>query len=278
MEKKFVMAGVMGWPVSHSRSPVLHNHWIREHGLQGAYGLFPVQPDRLEDALRGLRALGLAGCNVTQPHKIDAMALMDSVDPLARRIGAINCIVVGEDGGLNGFNNDGFGYIQSLRDAEPGWRASDAPITVLGTGGAARAVVAGLIDEGATHIRLLNRTREKADALASEMGSAVVVHDWAERHEALADVALLVNTTNQGMHGQPELDLQLDRLPLSALVSDVIYIPLETPLLAAARARGNPTVNGVGMLLNQARPAFKAWFGVMPEITPALREAILATF
>ena len=278
MEKKFVMAGVMGWPVSHSRSPVLHNHWIREHGLQGAYGLFPVQPDRLEDALRGLRALGLAGCNVTQPHKIDAMALMDSVDPLARRIGAINCIVVGEDGALNGFNNDGFGYIQSLRDAEPGWRASEAPITVLGTGGAARAVVASLIDEGATHIRLLNRTREKADALASEMGSAVVVHDWAGRNEALADVALLVNTTNQGMHGQPELDLKLDRLPLSALVSDVIYIPLETPLLAAARARGNPTVNGLGMLLNQARPAFKAWFGVMPEITPALREAILATF
>ena len=278
MEKKFVMAGVMGWPVSHSRSPVLHNHWIREHGLQGAYGLFPVQPGRLKEAVRGLRALGLAGCNVTQPHKIDAMALMDSVDPLARRIGAINCIVVGEDGALNGFNNDGFGYIQSLRDAEPGWRAGNAPITVLGTGGAARAVVASLIDEGATHIRLLNRTREKADALASEMGSAVVVHDWAERNEALADVALLVNTTNQGMHGQPELDLKLDRLPLSALVSDVIYIPLETPLLAAARARGNPTVNGLGMLLNQARPAFKAWFGVMPEITPALREAILATF
>jgi len=278
MEKKFVMAGVMGWPVAHSRSPVLHNHWIREHGLQGAYGLFPVQPGRLEEAVRGLRALGLAGCNVTQPHKIDAMALMDRVDPLARRIGAINCIVVGEDGALNGFNNDGFGYIQSLRDAQAGWRASDAPITVLGTGGAARAVVASLIDEGATHIRLLNRTREKADALASEMGSAVHVHDWAERNEALADVALLVNTTNQGMHGQPELDLKLDRLPLSALVSDVIYIPLETPLLAAARARGNPTVNGLGMLLNQARPAFKAWFGVMPEITPALREAILATF
>jgi shikimate dehydrogenase len=278
MDKKFVMAGVMGWPVSHSRSPVLHNHWIREHGLQGAYGLFPVQPGRLEEAVRGLRALGLAGCNVTQPHKIEAMALMDRVDPLARRIGAINCIVVDADGTLNGFNNDGFGYIHSLRDAEPGWRASAQPITVLGTGGAARAVVASLIDEGATHIRLLNRTREKADALAREMGSAVVVHDWAERHEALADAALLVNTTNQGMHGQPELDLRLDRLPVSALVSDVIYIPLETPLLAAARVRGNPTVNGLGMLLNQARPAFKAWFGVMPEITPALRQAILATF
>jgi shikimate dehydrogenase len=278
MDKKFVMAGVMGWPVSHSRSPVLHNHWIREHGLQGAYGLFPVQPGRLEEAVRGLRALGLAGCNVTQPHKIEAMALMDRVDPLARRIGAINCIVVDADGTLNGFNNDGFGYIHSLRDAEPGWRASAQPITVLGTGGAARAVVASLIDEGATHIRLLNRTREKADALAREMGRAVVVHDWAERHEALADAALLVNTTNQGMHGQPELDLRLDRLPVSALVSDVIYIPLETPLLAAARARGNPTVNGLGMLLNQARPAFKAWFGVMPEITPSLRQAILATF
>ena len=278
MENKFVLAGVMGWPVAHSRSPVLHNHWIRQYGLQGAYGLFPVQPGRLEDAVRGLRALGLAGCNITIPHKVDAMALMDHVDPLARRMGAINTIVVGADGSLNGFNNDGFGYIQSLKDAKPDWRASDEPITVLGAGGAARAVVLSLLDQGAPQIRLLNRTRAKAEALASEFGAAVQVFDWSERHEALAGVALLVNTTNQGMHGQPDLALKLDRLPTTALVSGVIYIPLETPLLAAARARGNATVNGLGMLLNQARPAFQAWFGVMPEITDELRRAILATF
>ncbi len=278
MANKFVMAGVMGWPVAHSRSPTIHNHWIRQYGLQGAYGLFPVQPGKLEDAIRGLPALGLAGCNVTIPHKVDAMKLMDVVDPLARRMGAINTIVVTPEGALHGFNNDGFGYIQCLRDAKPDWTANAGPATVLGAGGAARAVVLSLLDQGATEIRLVNRTRAKAQALADEFGAGVQVFDWSERSEALSDIALLVNTTNQGMHGQPDLDIALDRLPVSALVSDAIYIPLETPLLTAARLRGNQTVNGLGMLLNQARPAFKAWFGVMPEITPELHAAILATF
>jgi shikimate dehydrogenase len=278
MANKFVMAGVMGWPVAHSRSPVIHNHWIRQYGLQGAYGLFPVQPDKLEDAIRGLPALGLAGCNVTIPHKVNAMQLMDVVDPLALRMGAINTIVVTPEGALHGFNNDGYGYIQSLRDAQPDWKANTGPATVLGAGGAARAVVLSLLDQGATEIRLINRTRAKAQALADEFGAGIQVVDWSERHEALSDIALLVNTTNQGMHGQPELDIALDRLPQTALVSDAIYIPLETPLLQAARLRGNATVNGLGMLLNQARPAFQAWFGVLPEITPELRQAILATF
>jgi shikimate dehydrogenase len=272
------MAGVMGWPVAHSRSPVIHNHWIRQYGLQGAYGLFPVQPGKLEDAIRGLPALGLAGCNVTIPHKVDAMKLMDVVDPLARRMGAINTIVVTSEGALHGFNNDGYGYIQCLRDAKPDWQANAGPITVLGAGGAARAVVLSLLDQGATEIRLINRTRAKAQALADEFGAGVQVFDWSERNEALAGIALLVNTTNQGMHGQPELDIALDRLPATALVSDAIYIPLETSLLKAARLRGNMTVNGLGMLLNQARPAFHAWFGVNPEITPALHQAIMATF
>lgn len=278
MENKFVMAGVMGWPVAHSRSPVIHNHWIRQYGLQGAYGLFPVHPDHIEDAIRGLRALGLAGCNITIPHKVSAMKHMDFVEPLAQRMGAINTIVVRPDGALHGFNNDGFGYIQSLRDAKPDWQANAGPTTVLGAGGAARAVVLSLLDQGATEIRLINRTRSKAQALADEFGSGVQVFDWSERHEALREVALLVNTTNLGMHGQPELDIQLDCLPTTALVSDAIYIPLETPLLKTARLRGNECVNGLGMLLNQARPAFNAWFGVMPEITPALHQAIMATF
>ncbi len=268
----------MGWPVAHSRSPVIHNHWIAQYGLRGTYALLPVQPEKLSDAIRGLPALGFAGCNITIPHKVNAMAMMDVVHPVAQRMGAINTIVVQADGSLHGFNNDGFGYIQSLRDAQPDWRGDAGPALVLGAGGAARAVVLSLLDEGAPEVRLVNRTRSKADDLAALLGERVKVYDWNERNDAMAGVALLVNTTNQGMHGQPGLDVRLEALPTSALVSDAIYIPLETPLLAAARARGHTTVNGLGMLLNQARPAFQAWFGVMPEITPALHQAIAATF
>jgi shikimate dehydrogenase len=275
--KKFVLAGVMGWPVSHSRSPALHNYWIKHYGLNGAYVLLPVDPARLLQALPGLVALGFAGCNVTVPHKIAAMQAVDRVDAVARRIGAINTIVVEADGSLSGFNNDGFGYIQSLLDAQPDWRADAGPVTVLGAGGAARAVIAGLADRGAREIRLTNRTPARAQALAREFGAPVRAVPWEQREDALADAALLVNTTSQGMLGQAPLELSLDRLPAHSLVSDVVYVPLETPLLAAARARGNPTVNGLGMLLNQARPAFKAWFGVMPEITPELRRAVEAT-
>ena len=278
MAQQFVMAGVLGWPVAHSRSPVIHNHWIRQYGLTGTYGLFPVRPERLEVALRGLSALGMAGCNITLPHKINAMKCVDQLDPLAQRMGAINLVVVQPDGALHGFNTDGYGFIQSLRDAKPDWRADAGPIVVLGGGGAARAVVLSLLDAGARTIRLLNRTRSKAQVLADEFGPAISVLDWSERHEALAGAAMLVNTTDQGMHGKTDLVLHLDALPPDALVCDAIYIPLETSLLAGARARGNLTVNGLGMLLNQARPAFKAWFGVDPEVTPALRQALVATF
>lgn len=278
MAQKFVMAGLMGWPVAHSRSPAIHNHWIQTHGLKGAYGLFPVQPERLQDALRGLSALGMAGCNITLPHKIHAMKWVDHVDPLARRMGAINLVVVQADGALHGFNTDGYGFIQSLRDAKSDWRADAGPIVVLGGGGAARAILLSLIDAGATSIRLMNRTRSKAQALADEFGATISVYDWSERHDALAGAAMLINTTDQGMHGKTELDVNLDSLSSEALVCDAIYIPLETRLLAQARQRGNLTVNGLGMLLNQARPAFKAWFGVDPELTTALRETVIATF
>ena len=267
----------MGWPVAHSRSPRIHNYWLQKHGLTGAYVLLPVAPGNLKVALPGLAALGFRGCNVTIPHKVDAMSLVHALDPNAKRMGALNTIVVQEDGSLKGFNNDGFGYIQSLLDAKPDWRADAGPVTVLGAGGAARAVVLSLADRGAKEIRLINRSPEKAQQLAEEFGAPVKALPWSERHAALDGIALLVNTTNQGMHGNPELDLSLDALPLSALVSDVIYVPLETPLLAAARRRGNATVNGLGMLLNQARPAFHAWFGVMPEVTPELRQMVEAT-
>ena len=276
-DKTYGLAGVMGWPVAHSRSPRIHNYWIDKHGLNGAYVLLPVAPGTLDIAVPGLAALGFRGCNITLPHKVDAMALMHEVDPMARRMGAMNTIVVQKDGSLKGFNNDGFGYIQSLLDTKPDWRADAGPVTVLGAGGAARAVVLSLADRGAKEIRLINRTFEKAEALAREFGGPIKAYHWEDRHTALADVALLVNTTSQGMHGQEALDLSLNALPTHALVSDVIYVPLETPLLAAARRRGNATVNGLGMLLNQARPAFHAWFGVMPEVTPELRRMVEAT-
>jgi shikimate dehydrogenase len=276
-QQTFGLAGIMGWPVAHSRSPQIHNYWLQKYGIKGAYVQLAVQPGNLAVALPGLSALGFRGCNITIPHKVDALKLVHEVDANAQRVGAINTIVVQADGSLKGMNTDGFGYIQSLLDAKPDWRADAGPVTVLGAGGAARAIVLALADRGAKEIRLLNRTFDKAQALANEFGGPVKALPWSERHAALADVALLVNTTSQGMHGNPPLELMLDALPGHALVSDAIYVPLETPLLAAARQRGNQTVNGLGMLLNQARPAFEAWFGVLPDLAPELRQAIVAT-
>ena len=277
-DQKFVLTGVMGWPVAHTRSPAIHNHWIAQYSLKGAYVQLPVQPQNLEAAICGLPALGFAGCNITVPHKVNAMQLMDTLHPAARRVAAINTVVVQADGSLLGMNNDGYGYIQSLRDAQPDWRGDAGPALVVGAGGAARAIVVALLDEGVPEVRLCNRTQEKAQALKDAFGDRVTVVPWADRNSAMAGVRLLVNTTTQGMHGQPALDVALDDLPAEALVSDAIYIPLETPLLAAARQRGHQTVNGLGMLLNQARPAFQAWFGVQPELTPGLIAAVQATF
>ena len=268
----------MGWPVAHSRSPIIHNHWIREHQLSGAYGHFAVAPARLGEAIHGLRALGLAGCNITIPHKIEAMRFVDEVHPLAQRVGAINCIVVQDNGRLVGYNHDGYGFMQSLLAAQSHWRADAGAAVVIGAGGACRAILVSLIDAGVKEIRLINRTRSKAEALAQEFGPVIQALDWSDKEAALRDATLLVQTTNQGMHGEPALDLDLAALPISALVADIIYTPLETPLLAHARARGNATVNGFGMLLHQARPAFASWFGVDPQVTPELERAVLATF
>jgi shikimate dehydrogenase len=277
MKHPYRLAGVMGWPVAHSRSPVIHNHWIGHHRLRGDYVLLPVQPSHLEQSLRALPVLGFAGCNLTIPHKVAAMALVDRVDPLAQRVGAINTVVVEKDGSLTGLNTDVYGYIQSLVDAQPVWRASTGPISVIGAGGAARAVLVSLLDQGATEIRLTNRSDGKALDMAQEFGPLVQYVPWKQRHQTLIDVALVVNTTNQGMQGEAALDLSLGCLPRPALVSDIIYVPVETPFLTMARMRGNMTVNGMGMLINQARPAFNAWFGVMPTITAALMEKIHAT-
>ena len=270
-------AGVMGWPIAHSRSPLIHNYWLKEYKLVGDYVLLPVAPGDLSAALHGLAAQGFKGCNITIPHKVNALEIMDAIDANAARVGAVNTVVVQPDGTLKGINTDGFGYIQSLLEVDPAWRADAGPITVLGAGGAARAVVLALVDQGAKEIRLLNRSLNKAEALAAEFGLTVSALPWEERHDALTGCALLVNTTSLGMHGNPPLDLNLAALPKQAMVSDIIYVPLQTPLLAAASARGNKTVDGLGMLLHQARPAFEAWFGVLPEVTPELRRAIEAT-
>jgi shikimate dehydrogenase len=274
----FGLAGVIGMPVAHSRSPTIHNFWLNAHGIRGAYLPLAVAPEQLKDALPGLAALGFRGCNVTMPHKQTAMALLHRVNETAQRIGAVNTIVVEADGTLSGFNNDGNGFVQSLRDAKPGWRADEGPILVLGAGGSARAVVVALLENGARQIRIANRTAEKAQAIASEFGPAVTAIGWVDRNAAMAEPALLVNCTDQGMVGKPALEVDLARLAPATLVADLIYTPLETPFLAEARLRGCVTVNGLGLLLNQARLAFKAWFGVFPDVTPELLKAVHATF
>jgi shikimate dehydrogenase len=274
----FGLAGIIGMPVAHSRSPVIHNFWLKAHGIGGAYVPLAVKPEQLKEALQGLVALGFRGCNVTMPHKQTAMPLLNRVNETARRIGAVNTIVVEQDGTLSGFNNDGNGFVQSLRDAKADWRADQGPILMFGAGGSARAVVVALLENGARQIRIANRTAEKAQAIAEEFGSAVKAIAWTERSAALADVALLVNCTDQGMTGKPDLDVDLTRLAATTLVADLIYAPLETSFLAEARKRGCVTVNGLGLLLNQAKLAFKAWFGVAPDVTPELLKAIEATF
>ena len=269
--ERFLLAGVMGWPVMHSRSPMLHNYWFKRHGLAGTYVPLAIRPEGLAAALRALHPLGFAGCNLTIPHKQQAMTIVDEVDVLARSIGAISCVVVRPDGSLSGTNNDCYGFIQSIRQEQPGWRPDAGPIVVIGAGGGSRAVCYGLAREGAKEIRLVNRTLARAQAIAGEFGDPIEALPWESRHDTLEGAAMVVNTTSQGMVGMPALDIALDKLPARALAADIIYIPLETPFLAAARRRGNPTINGLGMLLNQGRPAWKAWFGIEPEVTAELR-------
>lgn len=274
---RFLLAGVMGDPIGHTRSPHLHNYWLARYGLTGSYLPLHVRAEGLRAALHALPALGFAGVNLTIPHKEAALAHVDEISEAARRIGAVNCVTVRPDGSLHGANHDGSGYIDSLIERAPGFRAEAGPVVVLGAGGGARAVIFALAERGAPEIRLANRTPARAQRLADEFGAPVRVIDWAEREEAIADCVLLVNTTSLGMKGQPALDISLARLPERALVSDLVYSPLETPLLAAARARGNIGVDGLGMLIHQARPAFHGWFGVMPEATSELRAKLEAT-
>jgi shikimate dehydrogenase len=274
---RFLLAAVMGWPISQSRSPALHNFWFAQHGLQGSYVPLAIPPERLEAALRALPALNFAGCNLTIPLKQDAMKIVDQVDITAKKIGAMSCVVVQPDGSLAGSNNDWYGFTHNILEFVPDWRADAGPVAVMGAGGGARAVVYGLMERGAREIRLCNRTLARAQTLAKEFSGPITVVPWEQRHEAIDGVAMLVNATNQGMIGEAALDLRLDKLPPAALVNDIIYNPRETPLIVAARLRGNRTVTGLGMLLHQAVPAWQAWFGLSPKVTPELRALIEAT-
>ena len=271
---RFLLAGVMGWPVMHSRSPLIHNHWFAKHQLAGTYVPLAIRPDGLAAALRALPALGFAGCNVTIPHKQAAMDIVDEVHESARAIGAISCVTVRPDGTLLGSNNDAFGFIRNLRQQQPGWRADSGPVVVIGAGGGSRAVCYGLLQQGVPEIRLVNRTPGRAEAVALALGGGIRAVAWADREAALDGAVLVVNTTSQGMVGQGDLDLPLGRLPATAIAADIVYIPLETSFLAAARARGNATVSGLGMLLHQGPLAWKLWFGIEPEVTAELQALV----
>jgi shikimate dehydrogenase len=269
------IAGVFGWPVDHSRSPRLHGYWLKEFGIDGAYIPLATHPSRLEQGIRALPALGFRGGNITLPHKERALGMVDEATPLARRIGAVNTLVVRADGSILGDNTDGFGFIANLQQFQPDWRGSAGPALVLGAGGAARAIVVSLIDAGVPEIRLVNRTTRRAEEIAEAVGGNVRVLPWDARGDALADAALLVNSTNLGMAGQAPLEINLAKLPARAVVYDIVYVPLMTDLLKAAKQHGNPIVDGIGMLLHQARPGFKAWFGPDPQVTEALRAFVL---
>ena len=263
------LAGVLGWPVSHSRSPRLHGFWLARHGVDGAYVPLAVRPERFEAAVQSLMDLGFAGANVTIPHKEAAFALCDEVSDVARRAGSVNTLVF-RDGRIHGTSTDGYGFVENVRQQAPGWRPSDGPAVILGAGGAVRAVAAALLDAGCPRLTLVNRTPARAEAIARDLGGPVSV----AATPPLAGAALLANGTSLGMTGEPPLEIDLTPLPAAAVVTDMVYVPLETPLLAQARARGLRAVDGLGMLLHQARPGFEAWFGVAPEVDGALRQFV----
>lgn len=268
------LAGVIGWPVGHSRSPAIHAHWLRRYGLPGWYVALPTRPETATSALRALPALGFAGANVTIPHKETALAVAETATPLARRIGAANTLTVRE-GALHADNTDAHGFLANLRAGAPGWRAEAGPALVLGAGGASRAILVALSEAGAPEIRLANRTAERAEALATELGAPIRAIPWAEAEAAAAGATLIVNATSLGMAGGPPLAFRFDAAAPETVATDIVYTPLETPFLRDAAMRGLATVDGLGMLLHQAAPGFAAWFGREPEVDEAVRAAAL---
>ncbi len=274
------LAGVLGWPVGHSKSPLLHNFWFERHGVDGVYVPLPVAPADLALVVRALPRMGFLGCNVTLPHKAAMVGLVDDLDPLAAAIGAVNTVLIDEAGRTTGCNTDGPGFLAQLDATVPGWRRNVRRVVLVGAGGAARALAFTLLEAGIAELAIVNRTMERATTLAAHLSenSSVRIEalPWAARHRSLEGRDLLVNTTSQGMVGEPALDLELAALPASAIVADIVYTPLVTPLLAAAGRLGHPVVDGLGMLLHQALLGFAHWGGSTPEVDDAARRLMSA--
>ena len=274
-DKKVPLAAVIGHPIAHSRSPQLHGHWLRKYAIRGHYIPMDVAPENLENVIRMLPTLGFVGVNVTIPHKEAVLKLADLVTDRARLIGAANTLVFRKDGKIHADNTDGYGFVQNLAQSAPKWDPKGGPALVLGAGGAARAVLASLLDVGVPEILLTNRTRERAEALKAGFGDKITIVDWVQAGNAMEGAKTVVNTTSLGMIGHPEMRVPLDALAPGMVVSDLVYAPLQTKLLRAATEAGATPVDGLGMLLHQAVPAFERWFGIRPEVDDALRAAVL---
>jgi shikimate dehydrogenase len=270
-----IKAGVIGYPIAHSRSPMIHGHWLKALRIDGCYDRYEVLPDALAGFISGMRSQGLSGCNCTLPHKEAVMALSDDILPAAQAIGAANTLWF-EEGRLMADNTDALGYAASLDAEAPGWDRNLSRAVVLGAGGAARAVLHALLSRGAERILLVNRTLDRAEALAAAFGPRVKPFDWSTIDQALDGADFLVNTTSLGMKGQAPLKCDATMLHPEATVSDIVYVPLETPLVATARESGRRAVGGLGMLLQQAVPGFAHWFGQTPQVTPELRQLVEA--
>jgi shikimate dehydrogenase len=268
-----IRACVIGWPISHSRSPLIHGYWLERYRIDGSYTRQPVEPSSLEPFLAGLSEAGYAGCNVTIPHKEKAFDLVTAADETTERLRAVNTVFV-RDGKRYGTNTDGEGFINSLQQSAPGHSLKNSRAVILGAGGAALAVVNAILEQGASEVVVANRTVEKAEILKQRFGSRVVPLDWSKAADQLSECSLLVNTTSLGMKGQPEITLDLSRLDPAAMVSDIVYVPLRTKLLVDAAKRGNTVVEGLGMLLHQAVRGFSLWFGPTPQVTPELHTLI----
>ncbi len=273
-ERRIPLAGVIGSPISHSQSPKLHGYWLRRYAMPGFYVPMDIAHGDLEEALATLPKLGFVGLNVTIPHKETVLGLADQVSDRASLIGAANTLSF-QNGKVHADNTDGHGFLENLKQGAPDWKASAGPATILGAGGAARAVISALVGAGVTEIRLANRTRSRSEALRTEFGSKLEVFDWVQAGNAIDGAALVVNTTSLGMVGKQEFRVPLDALTSNMVVNDLVYTPLETTLLSEAKTAGCTTVDGLGMLLHQAAPGFERWFNYKPDIDDATRKAVL---
>jgi shikimate dehydrogenase len=268
-------ACVIGWPIEHSRSPAIHGYWLKRYRIDGAYTREAVPPESLDAFLRSLADKGFAGCNVTVPHKEAAFAIAEEKEASACAVGAANTLWL-EDGRLHAANTDTYGYMAYLNLKAPGWQRRDAPVSILGAGGAARAIAFGFLEAGVGEIRLFNRTRERGEALARLFGARIKVCDWSERSALSRDAAVLVNTTSLGLKGEGTPGIDFAGFHPGCVVSDIVYVPLVTGLIKDAQAQGLRTVDGLGMLLHQAVPGFEKWFGKRPEVTDELYALIAA--